>query len=101
MGMFLIAVEKAPYPNFLPLAAAKSSITMSDASEKVVKPPTAQQIGGIELAWVETFDSETKLTQRIYFANRKGLVLEIALTYSDPADLNDMLRSLESIKAKK
>lgn len=101
-ALLLVAVEKSPYPNFLALSAAKSSITaFPDKAEKVIKPPTVQVIGGIEFAWLETFDTEKKLTQRMYFANRNGLVLEFALTYSDPADLDPMLRSLESLKAKK
>jgi hypothetical protein len=101
-GLLLVGVEKAPYPNFLALSAAKSAVFVEpDKSQQVTQPPAVRHIGGIEFAWIETLDSNKKLKQRMYFANVKGLMLTIVLTYTDDADRDVMLRSLESIRTKK
>ena len=100
-ALLVIGVEKAPYPNFLALSAAKTYVaSFLDKTDKVVKEPTIQKIGGLEFAWVETHDPAAKVYQRMYFANRKGVSFEFSLTYSDPADLAPMIRSLESLKVK-
>ncbi|MGB7209789.1 MAG: hypothetical protein WBD27_14090 [Pyrinomonadaceae bacterium] len=98
-AFFFVFAEQSPYPNFTPAAAAKTyeKIYM-DPTEKVTKPIAATQFGGREFAWLETFDSESKLYQRIYFANVKGIAFEISLLYSKPSDRDIMLRALATIK---
>lgn len=98
-AMIVIGAEKAPYPNFLATAAAKTFVSaFLDRAEKVIKQPTSETIGGIPFSWAETYDSASKVKQRIYFANVKGVAFEVGLTYSDDADLGVMLKALETIR---
>lgn len=100
-AILVVGVERASYPNFLALSAAKTSVTtFVDKSKTLVIEPKLQTIGGIEFAWFELSDSLSKLSQRMYYANRKGMVFEIVLTYTDQKDLQHMLRSVESLKTK-
>ncbi|MGB7070337.1 MAG: hypothetical protein WBD22_12665 [Pyrinomonadaceae bacterium] len=98
-AFFFVFAEQTPYPNFTPAAAAATyeKIYM-DRTEKVTKPITTVQFGGREFAWLETFDSELKLYQRIYFANVKGIAFEISMLYSKPLDREIMLKTLATIK---
>lgn len=96
--LFILA-EKAPFPNFRAEAVAKTFITLYlDKNEKVTKPVTLTKVAGQEAAWLETFDSETKLNQRIYFLNVKGISFELAMTYAKPDQLSQLLRTVESIR---
>ena len=98
-AVLLIAAERAPYPNFLPIAIANTYVKLFlDPNEKVVKPPSTQVIGGVQFAWLETYDPTSKITQRFYFANRKGIVFEIVLSFMDSSQLEPMLQSLQTLK---
>lgn len=98
-AILIIAAEKVSYPNFLPMSVAQTYAKMFlDPGEKVVRQPTLQMIGGVEFAWLETYDQNDKLFQRMYFSNRKGIAFEFSLTYRDSADLGIMLQSLNSLK---
>jgi len=100
-AMMLVFAERSQYPNFLPMAVAKTyQMTYLDKTEKVMIPATTKNVNGIEFAWVETFDSKDKNYSRIHFANIKGVIFEVLFTYSDPADLKKLVESLDTIKYK-
>jgi hypothetical protein len=99
--VLLVAVERVSYPNFEPMSAAKSFVSSYlDPTERAVKGPALERIGGLEFAWVESYDSALKQYQRMYFANRKGVAFEFSLTYLEPADLQVMLRSIRTLTVK-
>jgi hypothetical protein len=94
----MVLAEKAPYPNFLASAVARTySQLYVDKADTITVPVTTTEIGGIEFAWLETIKSDSKLYSRLYIANRKGISFEVLLMYKDPADLRAMLSSLQSL----
>lgn len=98
-AFLMIAAERVSFPNFLPSAVSASYIkTYLDPTEKVVKNTTMTKIGGVDFAWIETFDSKDNTRHRMYVANRKGIALEIFFNYKTDAQLQILMRSLNSLK---
>lgn len=96
--LFILA-EKAPFPNFRAEAVAKTYITLYlDKTEKVTMPVTVEKLGGRDAAWIETFDSASKVNQRIYFVNVKGISFEIVISYTKAEQLPHLLKAVESIR---
>ncbi len=97
-SFLLIMAERAPYPNFLPSAVAKTYLKLYlDQPEKVTKNVSAIKFGGADFAWIETFDSKSNLYNRLFFANRRGISLEFLMIYKDESDLKAMLKSMNSL----
>lgn len=97
-AILILMAEKAPYPNFIPSAVAKTYLKiLLDPGETVSVQPTSATLGGIEFSWIETYTASTKLYHRMYFANVKGISFEISMTYRDPANLKVMLRAAETL----
>ncbi len=98
-SFFMIMAERAPYPNFLPSAVAKTYLTLYlDQPDKVTKPVSAIKFGGADFAWIETFDTKSNLYSRLFFSNRRGISLEFLMIYKDESDLKAMLKSMDSLK---
>lgn len=97
--LFSIIAERAPYPNFLPSAVADTYLKIYlDPHEKIIKSTSKIQFNGVDFVWIETFDPQTKVFHRLFFANRQGIAFEVSLTYQEQSDLLTMLKALESIK---
>ena len=47
---------------------------------------------------IETFDSASKVNQRIYFVNVKGISFEIVISYTKAEQLPHLLKAVESIR---
>jgi hypothetical protein len=96
---FMIVAEKAPFPNFKPISVANTYIKLFlDKDDVVTRPPAEGKFGALDMAWIETENKVTKTKVRIYWANEKGLALEFILTFTNDAELQEMLSSLNSIK---
>lgn len=97
-AMMFVLAERAPYPNFVPLSVAKTyQMAYLDKGEKVTVQPSTTRFGNIDFGWIETVDSATSVYNRIYFANVKGVVFQISMTYSSQAELRMMLSSIATI----
>ena len=98
-AFLMIIAERVSFPNFLPAAISNTYIKIYlDPTEKVVKPTTLTKINGVEFAWVETFDSSDNSRKRMYVANRKGIAFEIFFTFKTDAQLQVLLKSINSMK---
>lgn len=94
-----ILAERAAYPSFKARSVAETFLQLYlDPTEIVVKEVATMSVGGDEFAWFETFDTAGEVYTRMLFTNRKGIVFEIVLSYSDTEDLAAMLRSLNTLK---
>jgi hypothetical protein len=98
-SVFMVAAEKVSVPSFLPSAVTDNYIRrLLEPSEEVVTKTTLTKLGGVDFAWMETFDTKSKLKQRLYVANRDGIALQITFTYRSDAELQIVLKSMESIR---
>lgn len=96
---FAVLAERAVFPNFLPTAVAQSfKKVFLDKNETVVKDVTTTTISGVEFAWLEMLDNDTKLQKRIYFANRQGICFEIVFVYKDKADVAVLEQAFNTIR---
>ncbi|MBX3282126.1 MAG: hypothetical protein KF756_06570 [Acidobacteria bacterium] len=96
---FIMMAERLPYPNLVPSALAASALKFTvDQKDQLIESPTNVQFDGIDFYWLEKQDKKTKLFQRMYLANVKGIGFEISLTYKNRADLEIMLKALASMK---
>ncbi|MBA2379083.1 MAG: hypothetical protein H0V76_05865 [Blastocatellia bacterium] len=95
--MFL--AERVPFPNFKPKYVGDTYVThYLSEEEEVLQPSIEIKIGGVEFAWVETFDHATESYKRLFISNQKGIAFQVALVYKDPDDLEIMMRLLNSIR---
>ena len=92
-----------------PLASA----TVDKAAESILKlfvdkfgfekmdPVQPIKIGNLDFAVFEVFNTQLKIRQKLFVAIRKGILLEIALTYSNDVDAQIMIESVKSITFEK
>jgi hypothetical protein len=98
-AIFMIAAEKVSIPNFLPSAVTDNySLRFLDPDEKVVIKTTMTKLGGVDFAWMETHYTKENYKQRMYVANSGGIALQITFTYRSAEELQNILKTLETIK---
>lgn len=94
-----IAAERSSFPNFLAKPAMESLMkTYLEDDEILLSGPTRTMIGDVEFYWIEIEKNIDKSRQRIYIANRKGIMFEIFYLYKEAEDLAIFLKLLESAK---
>ena len=102
ISVLFIGAEKMALPRFLPEDVAEIYLRESlDKDEEAVGGVNKVRLGGIDFAYLETFDKKDKNRSRIYFANIHNLAFEITFTYHNENDLKEILKILNTIKFKK
>jgi hypothetical protein len=98
-AVFMIAAEKMAFPNFSPAALTDNYLRLSlDPDEAVISKTALTKLGGVDFAWIETVNRKDRFKQRLYIANRGGIALQITFTYRQAAELQNIVKSLESLE---
>lgn len=94
-----IAAESLGFANFDALNVMREihkRDTQIDKKKSIIAPKILK-ISGVNFAVAENFNVESGFKQRLYLANRKGLALEIMVTYVDAKDAKAIEKLLETI----
>lgn len=98
-AVLLVAAEKVSIPNFVPKMFIDGYVSSNlDPGEVLIKRVDKEMIGGVEFAWAETGIRKESQRTRMYVANRRGIALEITISYETQKQLEASLAVLRTLK---